>query len=147
MEACAYESCNSLARGIGRQEPAFLRAGLKNQASVEQILLPLGIGASHHAHDVAAGVQIEGVRLGHQLQVGFAGQHVALATIAGVAAGDEVFPARRSAAGSRHDMVERQLAGGEDLAAVLAGIAVAQQDVAPTGRESGAVCGDIPTGG
>lgn len=60
--------------------------------SVEEILLPLGIGAAHHAHDVTAGVQVEGARLAHQLHAGLVRQQIALLAIAVVATGDEVLP-------------------------------------------------------
>jgi len=56
-------------------------------------------------------------------------QEISLPAIAGVAAGNQVFPGGRTAARAGDDVVQRQLAGGEDLSAVLAGVAVAQQYV------------------
>src|ERR1035437_10735153 len=97
--------------------------------SVEEILAPLGVGAPHHAHDVASGMQVESARLTHQFHAGFVRQQIALPAVAGVAASNEIFPRRSSAPRARDDVIQRQLASGQDLAAVLAGIAVAQQNV------------------
>jgi len=54
---------------------------------------------------------------------------IALAAVAAMAAGHQVFPGRKAAARARLHMVQRELTGVEDDAAVLAGIAVAQQNV------------------
>ena len=61
-------------------------------ALIEEVLPPLIVRASHQAHDVAAGVEVEGAGFAHQLHAGFGGKLVAFAAIAGMAAGDEVFP-------------------------------------------------------
>lgn len=60
--------------------------------SIKQILPPLGIGPADHAHDVAAGMQAEGAGLAQQAHVDLAQQVIALAVIAGMAAGDQVLP-------------------------------------------------------
>ncbi len=80
---------------------------------------------------MAAGVEVECARLSHQLHPGFRGRLVAFAAVARMAAGDEVLPCREAPAGSRDDVVERELARSQDRAAVLAGIAIAQQDILP----------------
>lgn len=59
---------------------------------IEEILAPLLVGASDHAHDMTAGVQAEGARLPHQTHVDFAQQVVAFAVIAGMAARYKIFP-------------------------------------------------------
>ena len=53
----------------------------------------------------------------------------ALAVVARLAGGDEVLPGVAAAAMARHDVVERQVVGLP--AAVLAGVAVAGEDLAP----------------
>ena len=120
----------------------------KAAVSIEQVLAPLGVRVAHQAHDVAAGMQVEGARLAHQFHFGFAWQLIALAPVAGVAAGDQVFPGGSSPAGARHYMVQSQFAGRQDGAAILAAVAVAQNNViGAIARRSGAECGDIPAGG
>ena len=78
---------------------------------------------------MAAGVEVEGAGLAHQLHAGFERGLVALAAVAGVAAGDQVFPGGGASAGARDHVVEREFARGQHGVAVLAGIAVAQQNV------------------
>jgi hypothetical protein len=74
-------------------------------------------------------VEIEGVWLAHELHAGFIGQLISLAPVAGMAAGYEVFPRGRAAAGTRDYVVQRQIARRERLAAILASVAIAQQNV------------------
>src|SRR5262249_17987420 len=57
------------------------------------------------------------------------GRGVARAIIAAFAAGDEVVPVRAAAARFRENVIERQFRRVEDLAAILAGVMVAEQDV------------------
>jgi hypothetical protein len=98
---------------------------IDNPDLVEQILAPLVIGVAHHAHDVAAGVEVERARFAEEVHIGFMGKLVALAAVAAVAAGYEILPARRTAAGAREDVVEREIASAENVTAVLACVAVA----------------------
>ena len=56
---------------------------LRPYVSVKQILPPLIVGAAHQAHDVAAGVEVEGAGFAHQLHAGFGGRLISLAAIAG----------------------------------------------------------------
>ena len=99
--------------------------------SVIQILAPLFLRLPEHADQVAAGVEVVGPRLARKFQSGLFGGAVALAVVAAVAAGDEVVPRALPAARARHHVVERQLRRRQAVAAELAGIAVAQQDVLP----------------
>src|SRR5262252_5477777 len=98
-------------------------------SSIEQILSPLIIRAAHQTHDVAAGVEIERARLACQLHAGFSRKLIAFAAIAGMAASDQVFPGRGASAGAGDYVVERQFARGQNFSAILAGAAIAQQDV------------------
>jgi len=59
---------------------------------------------------VAAGVEIEGARFTHQLHSGFERKLVALAAIAGVAAGHKILPCRGTAARAGSDVIQSQLA-------------------------------------
>ena len=56
-------------------------------------------------------------------------QAVALPQIAGAAGGHDVGPNGAPAAGARHEVIEGQLVRGVGLAAILAGKAIAQEDV------------------
>ena len=79
---------------------------------------------------MAGGVEGEGAGLAEELHVAeLVEELVALAAVAVVAAGDEVFPGGEAAAGAGEDVVEGELAGGEDDLAVLAHVAIAQEDV------------------
>src|SRR5690242_3997415 len=78
---------------------------LKLRNLVKQILPPLIIGPSHQAHDVAAGVEVEGAGLTHQLHSRFGNKLISLSAIAEMAAGNEVFPRRVAATGARDNMV------------------------------------------
>src|SRR5882762_1915009 len=86
------------------------------QPSVEEILAPFVVGVAHHAHDVAAGVEVERARLAEELHIGFVGKLVAFAAVAAVAAGYEVLPTGRTAARAREDVVEREIASAENVA-------------------------------
>ena len=63
---------------------------------IEQVFSPLIVRAAHQAHDVAAGVEIEGAGLAHESHIRFVRQLIALAAIARMAAGHKVFPRRGS---------------------------------------------------
>src|SRR5271169_1401106 len=76
-----------------------------------------------------AGVEVEGARFAHQLHASFEGKLVALAAVAEMATSYKVFPSGRTSARTRNDVIKRQLAGRQYGGAILAGVAVAQQDV------------------
>ena len=78
---------------------------------------------------MAAGVEIEGAWFARGLHVGFVGKLVAFAAVARMTAGYEVLPGGETAARARNHVVQRQFAGGQRGAAILAGVAVAQQNV------------------
>src|ERR1700686_3903767 len=99
--------------------------------SIEQILPPLIIRVPHQAHDVATGVEIEGTRFARRPHVDFVRKLVALAAVAGMTAGDEVLPCGEAAARARDYVVEGKFSGGKRGTAILAGVAVAQQNVFP----------------
>ena len=61
--------------------------------SIEKILAPPVVAPPQHAHNLAAGVQREWARVAQKNHVVDFGQHaVALAAVAGVAAGHQIFP-------------------------------------------------------
>jgi hypothetical protein len=74
-------------------------------------------------------MQVEGSRLAHQFHIGFDGKLIALLPIAGVAAGHEIFPSGSSTSRTWHYVVQRQFTRRQDFPAILAGVAVTQQDV------------------
>src|ERR1700758_242563 len=78
---------------------------------------------------MAAGVEIERSRLAHQLHTGFGGCLVSFLTVARMAAGYQVLPRGQPTTRTWNHMIKREFSGGEHERAVLAGVAVAQQDV------------------
>src|SRR5450432_509042 len=60
----------------------------------EQILAPLRLAFSEHAHQMAAGMQAERLGLAGQFHAGLFGSAAALPVIATVAAGHQIFPGR-----------------------------------------------------
>src|ERR1700756_3007860 len=73
-------------------------------------------------------MQREWSRLAQQLHLSQLAQKViALPPVAAVAAGHQVLPGREAAARARLHMIQRELAGIENDAAVLAGVAVARR--------------------
>src|SRR5262249_23368309 len=69
-------------------------------------------------------------RWADEFEMGFLRGAAAFAHVAGHAGADDVFPGRVAAAAARDDVVETELAGGEMLAAILAAIAVAGEQIA-----------------
>jgi len=69
--------------------------------------------------------------LAHKVQPGLEGRAVGLAGVARDARANDVFPARRAAAVARDDVVEVQVFPVKNLAAILAGVLVALEDVVP----------------
>jgi hypothetical protein len=67
--------------------------------------------------------------MAHQFHVRLLRRPAPLPAIAGNAAGDDVLPVLAAALGDRHDMIERQLCGGQLLATVLTGVLVTRIDV------------------
>ena len=76
-------------------------------------------------------MEVKGTRFARGLHVGFVRQLVAFAAVAGMAAGDKVLPSGEAAARARNHVVQRKFAGGQRSAAILAGVAVAQQNIFP----------------
>ena len=79
---------------------------------IEQIFSPLIVGVAHQAHDVAAGVEIEGAGFTRGLHVSFVGKLVAFAAIAGMTTGDQVLPGGEAAARAWNHVIQRKFAGG-----------------------------------
>src|SRR5215469_7562652 len=65
-----------------------------------------------------------------QAHAGLAGGAAPFADVALQAGADDVLPGRPAAPAAGEDVIEAQLGGGEPLAAVLAAVAVAGEDVA-----------------
>ena len=60
---------------------------------IEEVFAPAVVAAAEHAHDLAAGVERKRTWLAEQNHViDFRKHSVAFSAIAGVAAGDEIFP-------------------------------------------------------
>ncbi len=78
---------------------------------------------------MAAGVEAEGAWRTGEFHAGFFGRAVALSVIAGMAAGDEVFPSGLARSGAWDDVVEGHFAGWKAFVAILAGVTVAHQNV------------------
>src|SRR5579871_6453947 len=85
---------------------AKTNAGGLGGISVEEVLPPLLIRVAEQTHDVTAGMQIERPWFPHQLHAGFRRVAVPLFTIAGMAAGHQVFPTRVTATGTWNYMIQ-----------------------------------------
>ena len=71
------------------------------------------------------------LRFADEVQAGLERRVVGLARVAGDARADDVFPRRWAAAVARDDVVEVQILSLENLAAILAGVLVALENVVP----------------
>src|SRR5260370_26540915 len=100
-----------------------------NAELVEQVFLPLVVALGEQTHQVAAGMQAEGPGRAGELHAGLLGRAAALAVVARMAARDEILPGGLAGARARNYVVERQLRGRHRPMAVLAGVAVAHQNV------------------
>src|SRR5262245_21647956 len=78
--------------------------------------LVLAVGQLEVEHRAALGL----LGLADEVHVGLLRSPTALPHVAGHAGADDVLPGAGAPLAARHDVVERQLAGGELLAAVLA---------------------------
>jgi len=76
-------------------------------------------------------MKIEGAWLAHQLHSCLYRKLISLTPVAGVAASHEIFPGRRASAGTGHDVIKSEFTGWQKLAAILAGVAIPQQNVLP----------------
>ena len=74
-------------------------------------------------------MKIESAGFAHEFHAGFAGSLIALLAVAGMAAGDQVFPCRAAASRARNHMIERELARRHYRTAVLADVPVTQQNI------------------
>ena len=107
----------------------LLKKRAQQAGLIEEVLAPLIVRVPHEAHDMAAGVEIEGAGFAREVHSSFVRILITFLPIAGVTAGDKILPGRRPATRTRHNVVESQLSRSQNVAAVLAGIAVAQQYV------------------
>src|SRR5438477_2956672 len=78
---------------------------------------------------MAAGVEVEGAGFAHQCHARCGGGLISLLAVARVAASHEVLPRGQTSAGTGNHVVECEFSGSQDQRAVLAGIAVAEQNV------------------
>src|SRR2546430_6421554 len=72
---------------------------------------------------------LRSLRLANQTHVRFLRQPVAFACVTLNARANHIFPCRRSASIARHDMIEIQLISLENMAAILARVLVALENV------------------
>src|SRR5271167_562502 len=94
------------------------------------------------AHQLSRGVKRERPGAALEFQTRFLRSSVTFAVVARVAGRDEVLPRRSSSTRSRQDMVQRQLRSREQIAAELARVPIAQQDVFP--RKRATLLGNMP---
>jgi hypothetical protein len=110
----------------------------------EEVLAPLLVFVPDEAHKLARSVKRERARPSRKFQASFLGSAVALAVVAGVAAGHEVFPRRASTSRARHHVIERQLAGRKCPRAELARVVIAQKNIFT--RKRARLLRDVPVG-
>ena len=104
-------------------------AAALNPLLVEEVLTPLVVALCEKSHQVTAGVQTEWARCACQFHPRLVRRPAALAIVARMAAGNQVFPSRFARPRARDHVVERQFARGHGTVAILAGVAVAHQNV------------------
>ena len=85
--------------------------------------------------DAQRGRFVRPARVPDETHVGLFGRSPALSPVARDAAGDDVLPVFAAALGDRHDVVEREVPGGEDVPAGPAGVVVARVDIGPRERD------------
>src|SRR5258708_22986219 len=96
---------------------------------IEEVLAPLIVALGQQAHEVRAGVEAEGPGRSRQFEAGFLRRTAALAIVAGMAAGHQIFPSGFAGARARDHVIESEFAGGHGPVTILAGVAVAHQDI------------------
>ena len=79
--------------------------------------------------DLDEGAPFGALGLADEMEAGFLGRVVGLAGVTGNAGADDIFPGGGAAAVARDDVVEVQIFPVEDVAAVLAGVVIALEDV------------------
>jgi hypothetical protein len=117
------------ARQLPACAAARFRRAFPTQLSIEEVFPPLIVATSHQPHDVSGSMEIERSRLSHQFHPRFSRELISLPPIARMAASDKILPGRRPSPRTRNHVIQRQLARGQHRRAVLARIAIAQQDV------------------
>jgi len=97
--------------------------------SVVQILPPLLFADSCLAHESARRMNRHAAWLTEQFHSSFHRRPVSFAHIAVTAGSNQVFPRTQSASSARNHVLEFQFAAQEPLAAILANVAVTDEDV------------------
>jgi len=103
-------------------------------SSVVQILLPLLFAASCLAHESARSVDRHTAREAEQLNPCLRRRPVPFANIAVTARSNQVLPRIQSTSRARNHVLQFQFAAHELLAAILADVSVANEDVLPRQR-------------
>src|SRR5260370_24765869 len=96
---------------------------------IEEVFAPLIVALGQQSHEVPAGVQAERPGCSRQLEPGFLGRTAALAIVARMAAGHKILPSGFAGARARDHVIESEFAGGHGPVTILAGVAVAHQDI------------------
>jgi len=104
------------------------------QTSVVQILPPLLLADSRLAHESTRGVNRHAAWLTEQLHACFRRGPICLAPVAVATRGNQVLPLALSASSARNYMLQFQVGAQELLAAILANVSIANEDVLPRKR-------------
>jgi hypothetical protein len=96
---------------------------------VEEIFAPVLVSATEVAHYLSIDVKAERLGFFEQPHAGLFRCPVPLAVIAPPAAGHQIIPIRIPAPSARHYVIESQVLRREDMAAILTGIMIAQQNI------------------
>jgi hypothetical protein len=102
--------------------------------SVVQILPPLLLADSRLAHESSRGVNRYAARLTEQFHACFRRRPICLAPVAVATRGNQVLPRALSASSARNYMLQFQFAAQKLVAAILASVSVADEDVLPRQR-------------
>src|SRR5580700_2747972 len=109
---------------------------------VKQVLTPAFIPVTNQSHQLTGRMQCERPRPPRQFEAGFLRCAVALAVVAPVTAGHQIFPRRAPAPRPRDYMIQCKLGARKYPAAELAGVAISQQNIFSGKRPT--LLGDMP---
>ena len=106
-----------------------IQSALGIQNLVKEILAPRFVGATQIPDDLTVDVKVVCLRAFKEPHPSSFRRAVALAVVAGAAAGHQVLPGGITSARSWGYVIERQILRREDSTTVLTGVVVAKQDV------------------
>src|SRR5258708_29761166 len=119
----------TLAKKVSSNRKYFSAVSAGCKLLIKKVLTPPVVAVPDHPHQLPRSVQGKGTGPPGEFKAGFLRSAVALAVVAAIAAGHQIFPGRPPTTRTRHNVVQRQFRAGEYPPTKLAGIAVAKQNI------------------